>query len=402
MPKLIRVTTVPLSLNFLLRGQMRYMKENGFDVIMVAGEGNDWEQVVRNEGCPHQVIPMTRMMTPLADLRSLWTLYRYFRKERPDIVHSHTPKAGLLGMLAAKMAGVKIRIHTVAGLRFMTSTGTTRRILIAMEKLTAGSATHVWPNSFSLLKYIKKNRLANASKLEVIGAGSSNGIDLNRYSANVLDPDKLRSVRVLIGYEESLFYFLSVGRIVNDKGIDELLKAFTTLYTKYNHIRLILVGAFEDDLDPISPSAKSILKTHPAIIQPGWSDAVEYYMRLSQVLVHPSHREGFPNVLLQAGAMLCPIICSRIEGNIDIVEHERTGLLFEVKNEKELQLRMEQAVTDLQVLQGYSQALRLKIEQYFSQTAVHQNILQRYQEILAGTGNKKNQKAHELRNDATQ
>src|SRR5262245_41766689 len=139
MPKLIRVTTIPLALHTLLKGQMRYMKDQGFDVIMVSADGKERDEVIKNEEAPHHIIPMTRKITPLADLRSLWQLYRFFKKEKPDIVHSHTPKAGLLSMLAARMAGVKIRIHTIAGLRFMTSTGLTRSLLIRMEKLTASA-----------------------------------------------------------------------------------------------------------------------------------------------------------------------------------------------------------------------------------------------------------------------
>ena len=116
MPKLIRITTAPLSLKYLLFNQMRYMKENGFDVIMVSSEGKEWPDLIKNEGCEHHIVHMTRKMTPFSDLRSLWKLYRLFRREKPDIVHSHTPKAGLLAMLAAKFAGVRIRIHTIAGL----------------------------------------------------------------------------------------------------------------------------------------------------------------------------------------------------------------------------------------------------------------------------------------------
>ncbi len=186
MPKLIRVTTVPMALKVLLRGQMKYMKESGFEVIMVSADGEELEDVLQYEGCPHHLVHMTRKITPVTDLRSLWEMYRFFKKEKPDIVHSHTPKAGLLAMLAAKMAGVRIRVHTIAGLRFMTSTGLTRRILTRMEKITAGAATHVWPNSHSLLKYVKENRLARDSKLEVIGKGSSNGIDLTRFSKQAL------------------------------------------------------------------------------------------------------------------------------------------------------------------------------------------------------------------------
>ena len=382
MPKLIRVTTVPMALKVLLPGQLKYMKEQGFEVIMVSADGKERDDVIRNEEVPHHIIPMTRKITPVADLHSLWRLYRFFKKEKPDIVHSHTPKAGLLAMFAAKMAGIEIRIHTIAGLRFMTAAGFTRKVLLTMEKLTGKWATQIWPNSFSLLEYIRFHKLIAASKMEVIGQGSSNGINLARYSARALDHDKLAVIKKLIGYDDTLTYFLCVGRIVKDKGIDELLYAFTRLYAKDNTTRLILVGVFEDHLDPVTNEARQILQTHPGIIQPGWSDDVEYFMHLSFALVHPSHREGFPNVLLQAGAMLCPIICSRIEGNVDVVEHEKTGLLFEARNREDLLKQLEKAITNPQVLQQYTGQLRARIEQHFNMQVVHKLVAQKYKALL--------------------
>ncbi len=382
MPKIIRITTAPISLNSLLKGQMKFMSENGFEVVMVSSEGKEWEQVIAFEQCRYQKIPMTRRITPLADLRSLWKLYRFIKKEKPDIVHSHTPKAGLLGMLAAKFAGVKIRIHTIAGLRFMTSKGFSRKLLVAMEKLTGKAATHVWPNSFSLLDYITTHKLVKVKKLEVIGRGSSNGINLKRFSESALDPGKMQSVKNSIKYDEQLIYFLSVGRIVHDKGIDELVNAFTRIHEKNPDTRLLLVGEFEDDMDPVSEETKKILRSHPAIIMTGWSDQVEYYMQLSFALIHASHREGFPNVLLQAGAMLCPIICSRIEGNIDIVDNDKTGLIFDVTNADQLFDKMAWSLANPGQAKEYARALRLRIETHFDQPVLHRTLLQKYRETL--------------------
>ncbi|MBL7739722.1 MAG: glycosyltransferase family 4 protein [Chitinophagaceae bacterium] len=382
MPKLIRVTTAPISLNVLLRGQMRYMHANGFDVVMVSSDGPELETVKKNEDCRHHIIPMTRKMTPFADLRCLWLMYRFFKKEKPDIVHSHTPKAGLIAMLAARMAGIKIRIHTIAGLRFMTSKGPARKVLVAMEKLTARAATHVWPNSFSLMEYIKEHKLVNPAKLEIIGMGSSNGIDLQRYSLSAIRKEKLEEIKRLIRYDEKHICFLSVGRLVHDKGIDELVHAFLGVYKKNENVRLVLVGAFEDEVDPVSDETKQILRTHPGIVLAGWSDSVEYFMPLSFALVHPSHREGFPNVLLQAGAMLCPVICSKIEGNVDIVEHKRTGLIFEVKNTTDLQQKLEDALADPARLQEYARTLRAKIEQHYDQPVVHGYLRNKYNALL--------------------
>lgn len=363
---------------------MKYMLEHGFEVVMVSSDGPELAAVKENEGCRHHIIPMTRRMTPFGDLRCLWLLYRFFKKERPDIVHSHTPKAGLLAMLAARFAGVRIRVHTVAGLRYVTTKGLGRRVLVFMEKLTGKAATHVWPNSNSLEKFIKDNKLVKPAKLEVIGWGSSNGVRLSRYSPEDILPVKLEETKQHIHYDEKLAYFLSVGRIVHDKGMDELLAAFVKLYEINPSVRLLLVGAFEDEVDPVSDKARELIKTHPAVIMAGWSDAVEYYMHLSFALVHPSHREGFPNVLLQAGAMYCPILCSRIEGNIDIVEHGKTGLIFEVKNEEALFEQMKYALEHPALMKQYAVTLRQQIEQHFDQPIVHSFLHKKYTELLAG------------------
>jgi glycosyltransferase involved in cell wall biosynthesis len=382
MPKLIRITTAPLSLKYLLFNQMRYMKENGFDVIMVSSGGKEWPDLIKNDGCEHRIVHMTRKMTPFTDLKSLWQLYRLFKKEKPDIVHSHTPKAGLLAMLAAKFAGIKIRIHTIAGLRFMTATGMTRRILVSMEKITGNAAQYVWPNSYSLLNYIRQNNLASEKKLEVIGHGSSNGADLDRFSASALKPEKLNEIKQLLNYDEECFYILNMGRIVKDKGIDEVLRSFAVVHAADPKLRLVVLGAFEDDLDPISDEAREILKTHPAITHIDWSDDVEYFMHLSHLLIHASYREGFPNTLLQAGAMNCPVICSAIEGSIDIVTHNETGLLFRPGNADDLLEKLKYALSHSGEMKGYAANLRKKIEKYFSQQYLHACLKEKYLELL--------------------
>jgi len=386
MPKLIRITTVPMALHVLLKGQMRYMKEKGFDVIMVSADGREREAVLADEGCPHVIIPMTRQITPFRDLVALWRLTRFFLKHQPDIIHSHTPKAGLLAMMAGKFAGVKIRIHTVAGLRFMTMAGFKRKLLVQMEKITGRFATHVWPNSFSLETYIREHQLVSPKKLEVIGKGSSNGINLQRYSPAALNPGKLEAIKKQVGYDPQFTYLLCVGRIVKDKGIDELVRAFARIHAKNPSVRLLLVGDFEDELDPVSEETRRMLKTHPGVIMPGWSEDVAYFMPLAFALLHPSHREGFPNVVLQAGAMGCPVICSAIEGNVDMVDHGQTGLLFEVRNEEALFQQVQFALAHPQEMKECARRLREKIEQYFDQQVVHHNIYTRYRQLLPEAG----------------
>lgn len=382
MPKILRITTSPLSLRSLLSNQMKFMKANGFDMIMVSSDGKEWPSLLENEGCDHRIVPMVREISPLKDLRSLWALYKLIKKEKPDIVHSHTPKAGLLAMMAAKMAGVKIRIHTIAGLRFMTATGMFRKLLIWMEKLTGAAATQVWPNSFSLLAFVKKNKLVSEKKLMVIGHGSSNGVDLHRFSPESLRAEKLKEIRTLIGYEENIIYLLNMGRIVKDKGINELVQVFKKAQEARPSLRLVVLGHFEDRLDPVSEEAREILKTHSAIIHIEWNENVEYFMEICDLMVHASYREGFPNTLLQAGAMGIPIVCSRIEGNVDVVDDGSTGLLFNAGDAVDLSAKLEKALNDPGKMEGYAQILQKKVREYFGQEYVHSCLRDKYLELL--------------------
>lgn len=381
--KLIRVTTVPMALKVLLRGQMKYMASHGFDVVMVSADGIELEDVKEYEGVRHECIHMTRQITPLADLRSLWKLYRLFKKEKPDIVHSHTPKAGLLAMMAGRMAGVPVRIHTIAGLRFMTSTGLTRRILVAMEKITGHMATHVWPNSNSLRKYVVEQKLVTPRKLDMVGKGSSNGIDLDRFSRNALKPERIAEVKKIMQYDAAAKYIVAVGRIVKDKGIAELAQAFIRIYEQDKTVRLVLVGSFEEHLDPLDAATMQLIKTHAGVVLAGWHDDVEYFMAQADLFIHPSYREGFPNVVLQAGAMECGVLVSRIPGSVDIVDDPENGLIFAVQDAEDLYQKLNQALSQLESMKERGQRLRKKIEANFDRRYVQDQLKQKYEVLLA-------------------
>jgi glycosyltransferase involved in cell wall biosynthesis len=377
MPKLIRITTVPLSLKLLLAGQMKFMMEAGWDVLMVSADGREVNEVTRREGCPHHVIPFTRKITPFHDLYCLWLLYRLFKKEKPDIVHSHTPKAGLLGMIAAKFAGVKTRIHTVAGMPYMVAEKRKKNLLIAMEKLTFRWATEVWPNSFSLKDFMLKEGLLDESKVKVIGHGSSNGVDLDKFSRNSLAENHLIAATIRITPSENDFLILAVGRLVRDKGIEELVEAF--LQSKVSQYgKLILLGSFEQKLNPISEEVIRKIQDHPRIVQIEWSDHVAHYFALADVLVHASHREGFPNVLLEAGAMQVPVICSDIIGNVDLITNKQTGLVFPVKNTEVLKDALEFAFVKRDFMQVLADNLYKEVNEKYERNQIHQLILENY------------------------
>lgn len=381
MPKLIRITTVPISLKLLLSGQMRFIQESGWEVLMVSADGKEVDQVCRKEGCRHEVIPFTRKITPFQDLVCLWKLYKLFKKEKPDIVHSHTPKAGFLGMWAAKLAGVKHRIHTVAGLPLMVAEKQKKSILTKVEKHTYTSATEVWPNANSLKKIILESGMASDPKVKVLGYGSSNGVDLKVFNRENLKENHLVAATMRIMPSENDFIILAIGRLVKDKGIEELVEAF--LGSKLaNRAKLVLLGAFEQDLNPLSDETIRKIQDHPRIVHIEWTDHVAHYLAMADVLVHASHREGFPNVLLEAGAMQVPIICSDIPGNNDIVSNKKTGLLFPVKNVKVLQDALEFAYVKRDYMLQLAEALYVQIIERYDRIHVHQLILNEYQRLL--------------------
>ncbi len=380
--KLVRITTVPMALQFLLPGQMHFMSQHGFDVLMISADGKEREEVIKNEECQHIVVPMTRQITPLQDLKCLWQLIKLFRKLRPDIVHSHTPKAGLLGMLAAYFCAVPVRIHTVAGLPMMVEKGFKFQLLKFIERLTYAAATQVWPNSISLKNYIEEQHLATPAKLSVISKGSSNGINLNRFGEKWLDDNTLVNVKAMMNYSSSLTYLLCVGRLVADKGIVETVEAFKLLKAKTPSLMLVLVGDFEDHLDPLPDEMLVEIKRNESIIHIGWSDKVEYFMQLADLFIFASHREGFPNVLLQAGAMKLPVLCSKIPGNIDIITHNETGLIFEKENSHEIVANIEYAMHHMDQMTGMAEILFEQVHKNYQREVIWNKMLERYQSLL--------------------
>lgn len=371
-----------MALRYLLPGQLRFMSDNGLDVLMISATGKELAEVLANEQCRHIPVPMTRKITPLRDLRCLLMLIRIFRKEKPDIVHTHTPKAGLLGMLAARFCNVKVRIHTVAGLPMMAERGFKYRLLKQIEKITYRAASQVWPNSNSLMRFIQEQKMCRASKLRVIAKGSTNGININRFNVDVLDKNILDKIKKEIQFDEKNSYLLCIGRLVKDKGIVELVSCFSRMQQKQNKLKLILAGEYEMDLDPLPAATMQEIESNAGIFHIHWTNLVEYYMHLANIFVFPSHREGFPNVLLQAGAMGLPIICSRISGNIDLVTDGQTGLLFEKANEQQLEDCLNRALADPEQLNNMATTLQQEIRENYRQENIWQNMLEAYKSLL--------------------
>jgi len=334
-PKLIRVTTVPSSLKILLKGQHKFMSAY-FEVIGVSSDEPHLHEVAAAEGIRVVPVAMTRTISPLKDLRSVWNLYKLFRKEKPLIVHTHTPKAGIAGMLAAKLAGVKIRLHTVAGLPLMEAKGIKRLILNSVEKLTYRCATNVYPNSKGLYEFICKARFTSEAKLKVIANGSSNGIDVRHFDPEAVSDQEKLSLKQSLGIRATDYVFVFVGRLVGDKGLNELISAFKEVSATNSHLKLLLVGDAESELDPLQSTTIKELETNTNILAVGFQDDVRPYFAISDALVFPTYREGFPNVVMQAGAMALPAIVTNINGCNEIIVEGQNGTIIPVKDRRSI------------------------------------------------------------------
>ena len=386
MKKLIRITTVPLSLKVLLKGQLRFMASNGFDVKGVSSEGEELREVHENEGIAVEAITMSRKITPFQDLKSLWEMWNFLRKEKPQIVHTHTPKAGIIGMLAARLAGVPHRLHTVAGLPLMEATGVKRKILNFVEKLTYSSATRVYPNSKGLYDFILQNNFTQSNKLKIIANGSSNGIDTAFFSPDQVTEIERVTLREKLNIQPDDFVFVFVGRIVSDKGINELIKAFSELQAVENNeptgIKLLLVGGLENDLDPLNSETLAEINQNKDIISVGFQQDVRPFFAIADALAFPSYREGFPNVVMQAGAMGLPSIVSDINGCNEIIVEGENGLIIPPKNVEKLKEKMLTLAKDKNLYTKLKGNSRRMIENRYEQSVVWNALLEEYEGLL--------------------
>ncbi|MBS1752103.1 MAG: glycosyltransferase family 4 protein [Bacteroidetes bacterium] len=376
--KLFRIATVPSSLNILLKGQLAYLQKY-FDITAISGAGNSLEELKKREKVKIQAITMHRKISPLYDIISLVKLYLYFKYEKPLIVHSITPKAGLLSMIAAKMAGVPIRIHTFTGLIFPTKTGLLQRLLIAMDKLLCTCATNIIPEGNGVKNDLESYGITK-KPLKIIANGNVNGIDLEYFHPQMMDPDQKQLLRQSLVISATDFVFTFVGRLVGDKGINELVKAFDKL--NLSGVKLLLVGPFEPKMDPLLSDTLKIMETNPNIISVGYQKDVRPYYAISDALVFPSYREGFPNVVMQAGAMEIPAIVTNINGCNEIIQEGVNGTIIPPKNIEALKIAMQRFVSDEVYLLSLKKNARTMISSRFEQTLVWESLLKEYKELI--------------------
>ncbi|WP_406844504.1 glycosyltransferase family 4 protein [Flavobacterium soyae] len=378
--KLIRVTTIPLSLKTLLKGQLSFMN-SFYHVIGISSGGRELDEVKLYEKIEVLPVEMTRKISPVNDLVSLYRLYKVFKREDPYIVHSHTPKAGIVAMLAAKLAKVPHRLHTVAGLPLMEASGNKRKLLNLVEKITYNCATNVYPNSEGLYDFIVENKFADKTKLKVLANGSSNGINTNYFDSNLISLEQKALLAQHLNISPTDFVFIFVGRLVADKGINELIKSFNAISENYNNVKLILVGSFEEELDPLNSDTLQIINENSNILLVGFQQDVRAYFAISDCLVFPSYREGFPNVVMQAGAMGLSSIVSDINGCNEIIEDGINGIIVPVKNTEKLYDSMQRIINDSELNNILRKKSREMIVSRYDQKVIWNAILEEYKKL---------------------
>lgn len=380
MKKLIRTATVAMSLDILLKGQLAYLNQK-FEVIAVSGQDAHLETVAKREGVKTVAVSMSRSISPIKDMVSLLKLYFLFRREKPYIVHSITPKAGLLSMTAAYFARVPVRIHTFTGLIFPSKTGMLQRVLIAMDKLVCFFATTIYPEGNGVKNDLIHYKITK-KPLHIIANGNVNGIDVDYFHPNSVSEIEKETLRKELDFLETDFVFVFVGRLVKDKGINELIEAFEVLSHNNKAVKLLLVGPFESDLDPLKESTVQAIESNGSIVSVGFQNDIRPYLAVSNCLVFPSYREGFPNVVLQAGAMNLPSIVSDINGCNEIIQDAKNGIIIPVKDSVAILNAMQLVYNDANFYHVLKVNSRPQIVALYEQKIVWEALVDEYKKAL--------------------
>lgn len=371
--KIIRAVTVSLSCVFF-EDVMRRLRSDGYEMVAVTSPGPELDKL-KDEGFHCIEVPMERHISLLKDMKSLWNMIKVFRKEKPYMVHSMTPKAGLVCMIAGWLTGVPVRVHMFTGLVWPTSTGMKRKILMTTDKILCACATHIIPEGKGVMDDLINGGITK-KPMKVLGFGNVMGVDTKRFDATrFADIEKPN---------DGVFRFVFVGRIVGDKGINELVEAFTQLHEKYENTKLTLIGRYETELDPVSELTRHRIDANPAVdaCGPKYGDDLLKELVISDCHVMPSYREGFPNTPMEAGALGLPNIVTDINGSREIVVDGENGLIVPPRTVQPLYDAMERMITDNALREKMQKIARPMIESRFERKFVQDCLIEYYKEIL--------------------
>ena len=371
--KFLITTTIPITFVFF-KDNLAYLNKI-FDVAAISSQKDNLEKVGKSEGIKTHYIPMNRSISPLKDLLGLFRFLVLFLKERPDIVHGNTPKAAMLSMIAAKLTGVKVRIYMCHGLRHEGTSGKMKWLLMKMEKLTCAAATEVICVSKGVRDSLIKDALCNDKKAIIIHYGSAGGIDLKRFNGGTTENENIRKE---LGIASNDFIFAFAGRIVKDKGINELVSSFVKLQAVKHSVHLLLIGEEENGLNPINNESRMHINQNKNIHAVGWQNDIRPYLLSSNAFVLPSYREGFGMVLLEAGALGLPCITSDISGCNEIIIQGENGAIIPSQNENELYEKMKEWLEQPEKIAYMAGKARNLVKKRYEQSTVWKALLNEY------------------------
>lgn len=365
MKKFFITTTIPTTLGFF-KGNLGYLSE-WFDVCAISSQAENLRAVGEREGVRTYCIPMERPIALIKDFICLFKFILFFFKERPYVVHGNTPKASMLSMVSAWITRVPVRIYMCHGLRYQGTQGKMRKLLMLMEKLTCACATEVICVSNGVRDTFAKDGICPKSKSVVLGAGSATGLDIEHFNPDIVESNVMRTE---LGLSKDDFVFIFVGRIVGDKGINEMVAAFNRLSEEYRHAHLVLIGNEELEQNPIAEDSRNVIQSNKRIHAIGRRSDVRPYLKDADAFVFPSYREGFGMVLIEANAMGTPAISSDIIGCNEIIIEGENGTLIPSRDEESLYIKMKDWLLHPDEVRQMSCMCRKSIVKRFDRTNV--------------------------------
>jgi glycosyltransferase involved in cell wall biosynthesis len=380
----LHAVTDPLS-TVLMRGQLRYLRTNGFDPALLSSPGERLEQISAEEGYPVFGVAMRRDISPGRDLRSLFEIWRLLRRIKPVICNSGTPKAGLLVGLAAWLTRVPCRVYTLRGLRLETATGIKRMILTIAEKMVCFSAHRVVCVSVSLRERAIALGLVAQSKTVLLAAGSSNGVDPGRFELTREKAALVAALRQHLGIRPNQPVIGFAGRFTRDKGLPELVAAFQLIRRESPDAVLLLVGSYEEG-DSVPEDIREAIESNPGIRHVGFTSQIELYYLVMNIFVLPTHREGFPNTVLEAQAAGLPVVTTFATGAVDAIDDGITGLLTPVGDTSRLAEAVLSLLSDPIRMQFMGQSGRERVLREFRNETVWEALASLYRAMLQERG----------------